>query len=426
MNYPQTLDYLYAKLPMFARLGAAAIKKDLDNTLKFCAHLDHPEKKFKSIHIAGTNGKGSTSHMLASIFQCAGFKTGLYTSPHLKDFRERIRINGEMISEEEVVDFVAENQNFIEDLAPSFFEATVAMAFQHFAEHQVDIAVIEVGLGGRLDSTNVIHPELSVITNISYDHMNLLGNTLPEIAREKAGIIKKNTPVIIGEMQDEVVSVFKNKAAENNSLIRFASEEWSLRSSEIDGSFRKVELENEKGKQSLSLDLLGTYQLKNIKTVLSAVDQLRNQGFKISSAAVSSALSQVKKLTGLMGRWQILKENPFVICDTGHNEDGIKEILHNIKAHPHQNLLMVIGMVKDKEIRKILSLLPKNAQYFFCAPNLERAKPAQELQTEAAKLGLVGEVYPSVVEAIKQAIAIANKDDLIFVGGSTFVVAEAI
>lgn len=426
MNYPQTLDYLYAKLPMFTRLGAAAIKKDLDNTLKFCAHLNHPEKKFKSIHIAGTNGKGSTSHMLAAILQCAGYKTGLYTSPHLKDFRERIRINGEMIAEHEVVDFVAENQLFIENLTPSFFEATVAMAFHHFAQHEVDFAVIEVGLGGRLDSTNVIHPELSVITNISFDHMNLLGNTLPEIASEKAGIIKKNTPVIIGEMQNEVVSVFKDKAAANNSLIRFASEEWTLKKNEIVDSFRTVELGNEKESHSYQLDLLGTYQLKNIKTVLSAVDQLRSQGFEISSGAMSSALSQVKKLTGLMGRWQVLQENPSIICDTGHNEDGIKEVINNIKAHPHQNLLMVIGMVKDKEISKILSLLPKNAKYFFCAPQLERAKPAQELQTEAAKFGLGGKAYGTVTEALEQAKNLANKDDLIFVGGSTFVVSEVI
>ena len=364
--------------------------------------------------------------MLAAILQKAGYKTGLYTSPHLKDFRERIRINGEMISKNEVVDFVSDNQNFIEALSPSFFEATVALAFDHFAKHQVDIAVIEVGLGGRLDSTNVITPVLSVITNISYDHMNLLGNTLPEIAAEKAGIIKQSIPVIIGELQEDIVGVFLSKAEEQNSKIRFASSDWEIIQNEIVGKERKIKIKNQQQTFDLSLDLLGTYQLKNIKTVLAAIAEFNQLGYKISPEAISSALSQVKNLTGFRGRWQTLSEKPLVICDTGHNEDGIKEVLQNINSTPHQNLLMVIGMVKDKEISKILSLLPKNATYYFCAPILERAKPTEDLKTEAANFGLKGESFPSVLAALNAAKQHAKPDDLIFVGGSTFVVAEVI
>jgi dihydrofolate synthase/folylpolyglutamate synthase len=426
MNYQQTLKYLYEKLPMFTRVGISAYKSDLTNTIKFLAQIQNPEKQFKTIHVGGTNGKGSTSHMLAAIFQEAGYKTGLYTSPHLKDFRERIKINGEMMGKQEVVDFVKENQAFIEEIEPSFFEATVAMAFQHFAKHKVDIAIIEVGLGGRLDSTNVIAPEVSVITNISYDHMNLLGNTLPDIAFEKAGIIKKNIPVIIGQLQDEVKQVFLAKAEAENAPIWFASEEWEIGESQIINNLRKVCLKKADYKLDLHLDLTGSYQLKNVKTVLAAVEKIRLKGFAISDDHIISALSQVKKLTGLMGRWQILSKNPLIICDTGHNEDGIKEVLKNIEATPHQNLLMVIGMVKDKDISKILSLLPKNATYYFCSPDMPRAKPANELAEEALNFGLVGNAYPSIVDALKAAKQQANNEDLIFIGGSTFVVAEVV
>ena len=426
MNYQQTLDYLYEKLPMFTRVGVSAYKKDLDNTIKFLAHIDNPERKFKTIHVGGTNGKGSTSHMLAAIFQEAGYKTGLYTSPHLKDFRERIKINGEMMGKQEVVDFVKENKAFMEEIEPSFFEATVAMAFQYFEKQKVDIAIIEVGLGGRLDSTNVIAPEVSVITNISYDHMNLLGNTLPEIAFEKAGIIKKNTPIIIGQLQEEVKQVFLAKAEAENAPIRFASKEWEIVEIEVSNQQRKVSLIKGEIKIDLSLDLIGTYQLKNVKSVLSAVEEIRIKGFKISNENIISALSQVKNLTGLMGRWQILNETPLIICDTGHNEDGIREILKNIEITPYQNLLMVIGMVKDKDISKILSLLPKKATYFFCAPNIPRAKPAIELAEEALNFGLIGGAYPSIVDALKAAKQQASAEDLIFIGGSTFVVAEVV
>ncbi len=426
MNYPQTLDYLYTKLPMFTRVGAVAYKADLNNTIAFCKHLDHPENKFKSVHVAGTNGKGSTSHMLAAVLQKAGYKTGLYTSPHLKDFRERIKINGEMISELAVVDFVETNKTFIEEISPSFFEATVAMAFEYFANQKVDIAVVEVGLGGRLDSTNVISPELSVVTNIGYDHMNILGSTLTKIAGEKAGIIKPSTPVIVGEYQEEIASVFQTKALENNSDLTFASSEWCHEGSEIIDGKRAIIIHGREETFNLNLDLTGTYQVKNVKTVLSAVKELNKKAVHISDEQLTSALSEVKNLTGLMGRWQTLQEKPLVICDTGHNEDGIKEVLYNISLTPHQQLRMVIGMVKDKEISKILSLLPKEAIYYFCEPNLERAKPALELQNEARELGLLGEAFSSIQSALNKARADARDGDLIFVGGSTFVVAEVV
>ena len=426
MDYQQTLSYLYAKLPMFTRVGISAYKNDLSNTIKFCEHLNHPEKKFKSVHIGGTNGKGSTSHMLAAVLQKAGYKTGLYTSPHLKDFRERIKINGEMISEQEVVTFVEENQLFIEEVSPSFFEATVGLAFEHFAKHQVDIAIIEVGLGGRLDSTNVISPEVSVITNISMDHMDILGDTLPKIASEKAGIIKKNTPVIIGEYQEEVKQIFIDKAKELNSEITFAINEWCFDNSKIVNGKREIKIHSKEKSLNLTLDLTGTYQIKNVKAVLSAVNQLKIKGFKIDDAHLISALSQVKKLTGLMGRWQTLSENPLVICDTGHNEDGIKEVLNNINQTKFDHLHFVIGMVKDKDISKILSLLPNKATYYFCAPKLERAKPSNQLKEEASKFNLNGLAYADVETAISAAKASAKADDFIFIGGSTFVVAEAL
>lgn len=411
---------------MFTRIGAAAYKTDLQNTIKFCEHLNHPEKGFKTIHIAGTNGKGSTSHMLAAILQKAGYKTGLYTSPHLKDFRERIKINGEMIAETEVTTFVEQNQDFIEALSPSFFEATVALAFEYFAKQKVDIAVIEVGLGGRLDSTNVISPELSIITNIGYDHMNILGNTLTAIAGEKAGIIKPDTSVIVGEYQQEIASVFERKAAECNSPLKFASNEWCYDESQIMNGKRKITIHGKEKSFDLKLDLTGTYQIKNVKAVLSAVLELNDNGFHVTDDDVIVGLSQVKELTGLMGRWQTLQQNPLVICDTGHNEDGVKEVLYNISLTPHQQLRMVIGMVKDKEISKLLSLLPKNATYYFCSPKLERAKDASELRAEAATFGLAGEAFPSVQSALFKAKIDAGKNDLVFVGGSTFVVAEVV
>ncbi len=411
---------------MFTRVGSVALKKDLHNTLEMVARLDHPEHKFKSIHVGGTNGKGSTSHMLAAILQEAGYKTGLYTSPHLKDFRERIRINGKMISREFVVDFVENQQHTITEIEPSFFEVTVAMAFDYFAKEKVDIAVIEVGLGGRLDSTNIISPELSIITNISLDHTNILGDTLPEIAFEKAGIIKKNTPVVIGESQAESDPTFLNKAEKETAQISFASTEIKITNSHKRGNHLVVDiLQREKLLfTNLALDLTGSYQLKNIKTVIEAVNQLRIQGFHISDEAIYGALKNVKKITGLQGRWQTLSKNPLVICDTGHNKAGITEVLANIEQTPHQQLHMVIGMVKDKDVDGVLALLPKNAIYYFSHPNLERALNGKDLAEKAKTFQLKGATFNTVKEAFLAAKSSAAHADLIFVGGSTFVVAE--
>ncbi|MBS1530018.1 MAG: bifunctional folylpolyglutamate synthase/dihydrofolate synthase [Bacteroidetes bacterium] len=436
MDYQQTLDYLYSQLPMFTRDGPSAFKKDLTNTLELCARLDNPQHKFKSVHIGGTNGKGSTSHMLAAILQTAGYKTGLYTSPHLRDFRERIRINGEMIKEQVVIDFVEKHKADFEVIKPSFFEMTVAMAFDAFAREKVDIAVIEVGLGGRLDSTNVIMPLLSVITNIGWDHMNMLGDTLQLIAGEKAGIIKPGIPVVVGEYQPEVADIFLNKAREQKAPVSFASEEWNVLKSEVrsqtsEGSeeYLKIRVSKKDSKlntQNLELDLTGTYQVKNLKTVLSAVEELKRQGFIITNEQVSSALKQVKKLTGLHGRWEILSHDPLTICDTGHNPEGIAEVLKNIQHTPHKHLHFVMGVVNDKDISKILDMLPKNAAYYFCRPDIPRGLDAESLRLKAESFGLMGEIYQSVKSALKAAQDDASKYDLVFVGGSTFVVAEIV
>ncbi|RWY57226.1 bifunctional folylpolyglutamate synthase/dihydrofolate synthase [Mucilaginibacter gilvus] len=435
MNYNDTLNYLYTQLPMFTRVGASAFKKDLDNTIALCDRLDNPQHKFKSIHVGGTNGKGSTSHMLAAILQTAGYKTGLYTSPHLKDFRERIRINGEMISEQTVVDFVAEHQTNFEEIEPSFFEMTVALAFDVFAKEQVDIALIEVGLGGRLDSTNIITPLLSVITNIGWDHMNILGDTLELIASEKAGIIKPGIPVVIGEHQPEVSEVFLNKAKKGNSPIEFASEEWDVLSESSDLNLLSVEIQrqvlptfafSEEPIFTFQLDLPGSYQVKNLKTVLTAVEELRNRGFNITDEHLSTALQSVKRLTGLHGRWEVINTTPLTICDTGHNPEGIAEVLKNIASVTYKQLHFVIGMVNDKDITKVLAMLPKKAIYYFCKPDIPRGLEAESLKQKAESVGLNGVAYASVKDALKAAQTAATDNDLVFVGGSTFVVAEAV
>lgn len=414
---------------MFTRVGASAFKKDLTNTIFFCEALDNPQHKFKSIHVAGTNGKGSTSHMLASVLQAQGYKTGLYTSPHLKDFRERIRINGKMMAKAEVITFVQQQKKLIKEVEPSFFEVTVAMAFDYFARHKVDVAVIEVGLGGRLDSTNIIQPEISVITNISIDHTNMLGNTIEEIAGEKAGIIKKNTPVVIGETQDKSKAVFLSKAEEMNAQIIFADA--VLSAQEIKVKNNKLSLSIFRGNKiqykNLQSDLTGLYQPKNILTVLETFAILNQQTeIKTSIESIYKGLKEVKKRTGLQGRWQTLSKNPLIICDTGHNEAGITEVVKNIIQTPHQNLHMVFGMVKDKDISKVLSLLPKQAKYYFCKPDLERGLEVKDLQEQASTFGLKGHKFNSVAEAKAKAIESASSNDLIFIGGSTFVVAEAI
>jgi dihydrofolate synthase/folylpolyglutamate synthase len=440
-SYQQTLDYLYSQLPMFTRVGAAALKADLTNTIALCNVLDNPQHKFRSVHIGGTNGKGSTSHMLAAILQVAGYKTGLYTSPHLTDFRERIRINGQMISEETVVGFVNENLQAFEDIQPSFFEMTVAMAFDTFVKQKVDIAIVEVGLGGRLDSTNVITPLLSVITNIGWDHMNILGNSLEQIAFEKAGIIKPNIPVIIGEYQAETAGIFKEVAKQRDSSIRFASEEWNIQLDTVEQSMSgnpnelltfslKNTSENQESSNSteldIELDLIGIYQLKNVKAVLSAVEELRRAGFSVSDDHIKTALRQVKLLTELHGRWEILSKDPLIICDTGHNVDGIKEVLKNIATTPYNKLHFVIGMVNDKDLSKVLGLLPQKAVYYFCKPDIPRGLDAELLRESAMNFRLTGNAYPSVKTALDVAKQNAGNGDLVFIGGSTFVVAEVV
>jgi dihydrofolate synthase/folylpolyglutamate synthase len=441
MNYQQTVEYLYSQLPLFTRVGPSAYKANLDNTIELCKRLDNPQHKFKSVHIGGTNGKGSTSHMLAAILQTAGYKTGLYTSPHLKDFRERIRINGQMISEQEVIDFVTEHQNDFDEIRPSFFEMTVGLAFDIFAKQKVDIAIIEVGLGGRLDSTNIINPLLSVITNIGWDHMNLLGNTLQLIAAEKAGIIKPGIPIIIGEYQPEVVDIFIEKAKEEGSRISFASDlkDVSLKSevSSLKSNISQINefidikvtsASSDLGLKTLDfrLDLTGIYQLKNVKTVLCAVDELRLQGFHITDTHIKTALSQVKNLTGLHGRWEILNKHPLTICDTGHNPEGVQAVLQNISSIVFNKLHFVLGIVNDKDISKILDMLPKTAVFYFCKPDIPRGLEAETLKKQATSFGLQGEVYPSVKTALKSAQQNAAENDLVFVGGSTFVVAEVV
>lgn len=430
MNYQQTLNYLYTQLPMFTRDGASAFKKDLTNTLALCAILDNPQQRFKSVHVGGTNGKGSTSHMLAAILQVAGYKTGLYTSPHLRDFRERIRINGQMISEQTVIDFVAANRKNFEEIQPSFFEMTVALAFDVFAKEQVDIAIVEVGLGGRLDSTNVITPILSVITNIGWDHMNMLGNTLELIAGEKAGIIKPGIPVVIGEYQPEVAHMFTEKAKKEGSGICFASEVKSKvksQKSKADGLLDvSVTADSELHTLDFQLDLTGTYQLKNVRTVLTAVDELRKQGFTITDEHIATALRQVKTLTGLHGRWETLNSQPLTICDTGHNPDGVEEVMKNIAAVKYDHLHFVIGMVNDKDTSKVLGMLPKDATYYFCKPDIPRGLSAEILQEQAAVFNLRGRSYPSVQAAYDAARKAAGDNDLVFIGGSTFVVAEVV
>ena len=426
MTYDLTLEYIYAQLPMYSRIGAAAFKSDLNNTILLCEHLGNPQHKFKSVHIAGTNGKGSTSHMLAAIFQTAGYKTGLYTSPHLKDFKERIKINGEWITEDYVVAFIARIKPLIEDLSPSFFEITVAMAFEYFMLQQVDIAIIEVGLGGRLDSTNIIIPELSIITNISWDHANMLGNTPEKIAAEKAGIIKHTIPVVIGERQPGTDTIFQEKASLENAPLVFASEkrfvaEWQ---SEINMLVAGVAVSHTDNKTYYKLDLPGIYQTKNLVTVLEAVKLLQQQGWDISDEHVHHALQNVKKLTGLHGRWETIHQHPTVILDVGHNEEGIKAIAAQLEIITFHHLRIVIGMVKDKEVDKVLTYLPGTATYYFTRSVIPRALPEQELAEKGKSAGLNGTHYPDVNTALKAALSHADKDDVILVCGSVFVVGE--
>ena len=410
---------------MFQRVGASAYKENLDNTIALCESLGNPQHQFKSVHVAGTNGKGSSSHMIAAVLQSAGYKTGLYTSPHLKEFTERIKINGKDVSQDFVADFVSRIKPVIETVQPSFFEVTVAMAFDYFAQEKVDIAVVEVGLGGRLDSTNVITPLVSLITNISYDHTDLLGKTLPRIAAEKAGIIKPSVPVVISERQQEVESIFVKKAIEERSPIFFSTDFYQLREKGTAGDLAyDVYRERELVFENLECQLRGFYQSLNIPGVLMTLDLLKERGFSFPEVAVRKGLGQVVSMTGLKGRWQIINERPLVICDTGHNIDGIRAVVKQIQATPHQKLHVVIGMVKEKDIGAILDIFPKDAIYYFCQAKIPRAMPAGELAARAEVVGLRGSVIGDVNEAIRRARAGASAEDLIFIGGSTFVVAE--
>ena len=425
MNYQETVEFLYSKLPMFSRQGTAAYKKDLHNTIALLESLDHPERKFKSVHIAGTNGKGSSSHLLAAIFQSAGYKTGLYTSPHLYDFRERIKINGDMVSEDFVIEFVQTCLPTIENIEPSFFEVTVAMAFAWFAKQQVDIAIIEVGLGGRLDSTNVITPEISVITQIGKDHMNMLGNTLSAIAFEKAGIIKQGVPVVIGEIHPETKPVFEEQAQLKQASLLFAEDYLPIidikqHSNSLDVTFKHSFLPP----TTYTCDLPGWYQARNMRTVLTTTHILRELGWNLHEEAVRTGLSNSKSINGLMGRWEVLQSKPTVIADVGHNEDGIKVILEQLSKSTYKHLHIVFGMAKDKEIENVLQLLPKHATYYFTQASIPRALDAHVLREMAINHKLEGTTILSVNQALTTAMQQASKDDLILVCGSIFIVAE--
>jgi len=429
MNYKETLDWLFNQLPMYQRQGKAAYKANLDNTLELDNYFDHPHRKFKSIHVAGTNGKGSVSHMLASVLYESGYKVGLYTSPHLKDFRERIKVNGTMVSEEFVVQFVHDHQNKFKEIQPSFFEMTVAMAFDYFEKQKVDVAIVEVGMGGRLDSTNIINPDISVITNIGLDHTAFLGNTLEEIAHEKAGIIKNNIPVIIGQNQPETKPVFEKIAKSKNTTLYFADEYYQIDYEMLSLDNKQVFNIKSNDKivfDKLKLDLLGIYQKKNILTVLKAIDLLVDLDYKIDKNTIYKGLSETIQNTGLKGRWQILDVNPLVICDTGHNQDGITLIVNQINKTPHKNLHIVFGVVDDKNIDRILDLLPQNARYYFTKAKIPRALDQKILKEKAKKYNLLGDSYGNVTDAVKNAKKNAGLNDLIFIGGSTFVVAEVV
>jgi len=399
MNYKETLNYLFSRLPMYQRKGITAYKTDLNNIIVASKKLGNPHEKFKSVHIAGTNGKGSTAHILSSILQESGYKIGLYTSPHLKDFRERIKINGKIITKKEVVNFVKKHKNTFEKVSLSFFEFTVALSFNFFAKEKVDIAIIETGLGGRLDSTNIILPELSIITNIGIDHTKILGNTIEKIAKEKAGIIKYNTPIIIGRNQKKTEKVLKEIANKKNTVLTYALS------------------------YNYDSDLSGNYQKENINTAVSGILELKNQGWKITNKNIKEGLLNTRKNTGILGRWQKLSENPKIICDIAHNEDGLKEIIKQLQATSYKRLHVVFGTVNDKDLN-ILSLLPKDAKYYFCKANIPRGLNEKSLKKIANKKGLNGESYSSVKKALEKAKKSANKEDLIFIGGSTFIVAE--
>lgn len=427
MTFQETIDFLYQLLPVFHREGKKAFKADLTNTIRLCEYLGNPHTQFKSIHVAGTNGKGSTSHMMAAILQSAGYKTGLYTSPHLKSYTERFRINGIPISEQRIVSFVVQHQVFIEELKPSFFELSVALAFKYFAENKVDIAVIEVGLGGRLDSTNVIMPELSMITNIGWDHMDILGNSLEAIASEKAGIFKQKIPIVVSEKQEDTISsLFIERANNLKSPIFFATD--SLAVKEVSTNFNEMIVDVFEGNtliyRGITMQLSGKYQLKNILGVLKSIHVLNSIGYKITESNIRYGLANTISLTGLKGRWQILKNSPLTICDTAHNIDGLREVLGALASLAKKNYYFILGFVKDKDILPILALFPKDAIYYFCEANSPRALPAEELNAVAKTIGLEGKAIANVNDAIQIVTKQVGEEDIVFIGGSNFIVAE--
>ncbi len=427
MNYQETVAYLYSVLPMFSRTGSDAIKKDLTNTRLLCEGLGNPQEKFKTIHIAGTNGKGSVSHMLAAVFQQNGYKTGLYTSPHLYDFRERIKVNGEMITEDFVIRFTEDIQPAITTIQPSFFEITVAMAFDYFAKENVDIAIIETGLGGRLDSTNIILPEIAVITNIGLDHVNILGNTMKQIAREKAGIIKPNIPVVIGECTPETEKVFVDTAAERHAPLVFADKQMYCDDFTYSGhqlNIAVVESHNN-NKTDYQLDLTGLYQTKNLVTVLTALQQLRTAGWQLDDRKIKQGLATAASLTGLHGRWELVRIHPTVVLDVGHNEAGIRQLCEQIELTDYQHLHIILGMVKDKDVEAVTRLLPREALYYFTKAQIPRAMPEEELALIARNNRLNGNAYTAINGALKAALNNAGKKDLVIICGSVFLIAEA-
>lgn len=429
-DYNKIIRYLYSRLPVFQRSGAAAYKAGLDNTFKLSRLTGCPERSFPSVHVAGTNGKGSVSNMLSAILQSAGYKTGLYTSPHLKDFRERIRVNGKMISKKAVVDFTEKYRREFEIFSPSFFEVTFAMAMKYFDEHKVEVAVVETGMGGRLDSTNIVVPVLSVITNIGYDHIQFLGNTLTEIAAEKAGIIKNGIPVIIGQTQNEIRQVFEETAKRNHAEIIFADQMLSIENVRYHDEKYGLSMDLVHGKEykinKLQIELGGHYQLKNIPAVVASCMMLIKAGYNIHEKHIRKGIADVRKLTGFRGRWEVLNKNPLTICDTAHNADGIAEVVQQLKTLRYKKLHFVFGVVNDKDLSEIFSLLPHNATYYFCKPDIPRGLDSTLLLLQSANTGLKGLAYQSVNEALKAAKNAAGQDDLIFIGGSIFVVAEII
>ncbi len=428
MTYKETLDFLYSMLPMFHRIGPAAYKDNLDNSKSLDSLLGHPHMAFPTVHIAGTNGKGSVSNMLAATLQTAGYRTGLFTSPHLKDFRERIRVNGKMISKSYVTAFVTKYRKQCKQIQPSFFEWTTALAFDYFRHKKVDIAVIETGLGGRLDSTNIIHPLISVITNIGWDHTQLLGNTLPKIAKEKAGIIKFKTPVIIGEFNAATSKIFKAVAENKKADIVFADRKYHPKKLKNSAASLLVEVKNHdtSTREKYKLSLAGNYQVKNAATVIATVNQLRQYGYTITEKQLRKALNNVQHITGFSGRWQVFGKKPLIIADTAHNVDGIKYVIRQIKSLKYRHLHVVLGMVSDKDITAVLASFPEKATYYFCKAAIPRAMDANILRIRAMKYGLRGEVYPSVKQALDAAKQNAAANDLIFIGGSTFTVAEIV